>query len=48
MANYARKLRMQGVGMDGIVPFCIDLFKRFAAPPPEDEAAGEIVFSSVV
>jgi hypothetical protein len=48
MAINTGKLRMQGVDMDEIVPFSIDLFKRFAAPLREDEAAGEIVFSSVV
>jgi hypothetical protein len=30
MAIYAGKLRMQGVDMDEIVPFGVDLFKSFA------------------
>ena len=48
MANYAGKLRMQGVDMDEIVPLRVNLFKCFAAPLREDEAVEEIVFSSVV
>ena len=48
MANYAGKLRMQGVDMDEIVPLRVNLFKCFAAPLREDEAAGEIVFECCV
>jgi hypothetical protein len=32
MAIYAGKLRMQGVDMDEMVPFGVDLFKCFATP----------------
>jgi hypothetical protein len=43
MAIYAGKLRMQGVDMDEIVPFCIDLFKRFATPLRENEMTGAAI-----
>jgi hypothetical protein len=37
MAINTGKFRIRGVDMDEIVPFGVDLFKRFATPLCEDE-----------
>jgi hypothetical protein len=43
MAIYAGKLRTQGVDMDEIVPFGVDLFKCFATPLRENEMTGAAI-----